>query len=132
MYDLAFVKCKQLQAAGNQVGPMGVRVWQEFCHTASSSGSGRCPLMTLRLSLGTPGRLLQAAAAVAPRGVYVCGKTASAAGLTVSVVRDAMTGDYVFEAGAVVLADRGACCIDEFDKMPHEHMVRGMREAACL
>ncbi|KAJ7562309.1 hypothetical protein O6H91_03G063600 [Diphasiastrum complanatum] len=75
--------------------------------------------------VGDPGlgksQLLQAAAAVAPRGIYVCGNTTTAAGLTVAVVKDVMTGDYVFEAGAMVLADRGLCCIDEFDKMSVEH-----------
>ena len=36
---------------------------------------------------------------------------------------DAVTGACVFEAGAGVLATRGACCIDEFEKMTNEHSV---------
>ncbi|XP_040380181.1 probable DNA helicase MCM8 isoform X2 [Oryza brachyantha] len=75
--------------------------------------------------VGDPGlgksQLLQAAAAVSPRGIYVCGNTTTNAGLTVAVVKDSMSNDYAFEAGAMVLADRGLCCIDEFDKMLAEH-----------
>ncbi|KAG6697082.1 hypothetical protein I3842_09G181700 [Carya illinoinensis] len=74
---------------------------------------------------GDPGlgksQLLQAAAAVSPRGIYVCGNATTKAGLTVAVVKDPMTSDYAFEAGAMVLADSGLCCIDEFDKMSAEH-----------
>ncbi|KAJ4767032.1 DNA replication licensing factor MCM8 [Rhynchospora pubera] len=75
--------------------------------------------------VGDPGlgksQLLQAAAGVSPRGIYVCGNATTNAGLTVAVVKDSMTSDYAFEAGAMVLADRGLCCIDEFDKMSAEH-----------
>ncbi|KAK9195654.1 hypothetical protein WN943_003779 [Citrus x changshan-huyou] len=75
--------------------------------------------------VGDPGlgksQLLQAAAAVSPRGIYVCGNATTKAGLTVAVVKDSVTNDYAFEAGAMVLADSGLCCIDEFDKMSAEH-----------
>lgn len=75
------------------------------------------------LLVGDPGlgksQLLQAAAAAAPRAVYVCGSATSSAGLTVSVVREG--GDFCFDAGALVLADRGLCCVDEFDKATAEH-----------
>ena len=76
-----------------------------------------CPL----LRCATLAKMLQALSNLAPRGVYVCGNTASAAGLTVTLVRDPQTGDHALEAGALVLADQGLCVIDEFDKISSDH-----------
>lgn len=73
------------------------------------------------LLLGDPGtaksQFLKYIEKLYHRVVYTTGKGASAVGLTAGVHKDPVTGEWVLEGGALVLADKGICLIDEFDKM---------------
>ncbi|XP_063973083.1 DNA helicase MCM8-like [Diachasmimorpha longicaudata] len=77
------------------------------------------------LLVGDPGlgksQLLQACSRICTKGVYVCGNSSTTSGLTVTLTKENGTNDFALEPGALVLADKGTCFIDEFDKMPTQH-----------
>jgi len=76
------------------------------------------------LLIGDPGaaksQMLKRIQVVAPKARYVTGKGASGAGLSASVVKDEFLQGWSLEAGALVLANKGICMIDELDKMSKE------------
>ena len=94
------------------------------------------------LLIGDPGcgksQLLQAANKIAPKSIYVSGKTTTGAGLTASAVKDEFgEGGWTLKAGALVLSSGGCCMADELDKMNpddrsalHEAMEQGMISVA--
>ncbi len=76
------------------------------------------------LLIGDPGaaksQLLKSASKIAPKSMFVSGKSATGTGLTATVVKDELSKGWALEAGAMVLASGGLCAIDELDKMSDE------------
>jgi replicative DNA helicase Mcm len=77
------------------------------------------------LLIGDPGiaksRFLQSITDIAPKSIYVSGKTVSGAGLTVAAEKDELgEGGWTLKAGALVLASGGSAQVDEFDKIAEE------------
>ena len=80
--------------------------------------------LLILLLIGDPGcgksQLLKRISIVAPKARFVSGKGSTGAGLTAAVVKDEFIKGYALEAGALVLTNKGICCIDELDKMSPE------------
>jgi replicative DNA helicase Mcm len=76
------------------------------------------------LMVGDPGVaksvLLKFASSIGPKGRYVSGRAASAAGLTAAVIKDEFLKGWSLEAGAMVLSNKGVVCIDEIEKMTEQ------------
>lgn len=84
------------------------------------------------LLVGDPGVaksvMLKFTSTIAPKGRYVSGKAATAAGLTAAVIKDEFLRGWSLEAGAMVLSNKGMVCIDEIEKM-NEQDRSAMHEA---
>ena len=90
--------------------------------TKSDGGKTRGDIHVLLV--GDPGVaksvLLKFVSTIAPKGRYVSGKAATAAGLTAAVVKDEFLRGWSLEAGAMVLSNKGCVCIDEIEKMDEQ------------